>query len=235
MADVPRLPPWFTVAPNTLLGSALAPVKRKAFFSFHFDDVMRVNNVRNAWKIDHPDAPLARSFYDSSLWEDRQSEGDDSLKRLIREGVQGTSAVCVLVGSGTWARQWVRYEIARAVIDKRGLLAAHLNGITHHDRRQPDALGINPLSYIGIYKTKVNALSTPQYSLCEWAPQNGQFVWNQYKDYTDAVDLPSYLVDPPSGQVAQLSSGAACYDFMGQEGHKNIGAWIDLAAKQVGR
>ena len=40
-----------------LLGIApfAAAIKRKVFFSFHYDDIMRVNNVRNAWKIDHPD------------------------------------------------------------------------------------------------------------------------------------------------------------------------------------
>jgi antiphage defense system Thoeris ThsB-like protein len=88
--------------------------KRRAFFSFHFDDIMRVNNVRNAWKIDHPDSPLNRSFQDSSLWESRKLGGDDAVKRLIREGVEYTSAVCVLAGSDTWLRRWVRYEIARA-------------------------------------------------------------------------------------------------------------------------
>jgi hypothetical protein len=106
-------------------------VKRKAYFAFHFDDVMRVNVVRNAWKITHPDAPLARSFYDSSIWERRRLEGDDTLKRLMREGVQYTSAVCVLIGADTWSRRWVRYEIARAIIDGRGLLAVHLNNIRH--------------------------------------------------------------------------------------------------------
>jgi hypothetical protein len=48
-----------------------AATKRKAFFSFHWDDIMRVNVVRNAWKIGHPDSALMRSFYDSSLWEAR--------------------------------------------------------------------------------------------------------------------------------------------------------------------
>ena len=33
------------------IGTLRAKTKRKAFFSFHFDDVMRVNVVRNAWKI----------------------------------------------------------------------------------------------------------------------------------------------------------------------------------------
>ena len=55
----------------------------------------------------------------------------ESLKNLIRDGVEHTSAVCVLVGSETWSRRWVRYEIARAVIDDRGLLAVHLNNIEH--------------------------------------------------------------------------------------------------------
>src|SRR5690242_5243920 len=101
---------------------ALFTQKRKVYFSFHFDDIMRVNNVRQAWKIDHPDALLMRSFYDSSLWETRQLDSPESLKGLIRDGVEHTSAVCVLVGSETWYRRWVRYEIARAVIDGRGLL-----------------------------------------------------------------------------------------------------------------
>lgn len=59
---------------GSLLGAIAKVQKRKVYFSFHFDDVMRVNNVRNAWKIDHPDAPEMRSFYDSSLWERRQLE-----------------------------------------------------------------------------------------------------------------------------------------------------------------
>jgi hypothetical protein len=36
-------------------------VKRKAFFSFHFADIMRINVVRNAWKITHPDNAQMRS------------------------------------------------------------------------------------------------------------------------------------------------------------------------------
>jgi hypothetical protein len=106
----------------SLLGDAPATApatKRKAFFSFHFDDIMRVNVVRNAWKITHPDNALMRSFYDSSLWQRREIEGDGAVKRLIREGVQYTSAVCVLIGTGTWLRRWVRYEMARAIVDGR--------------------------------------------------------------------------------------------------------------------
>jgi hypothetical protein len=239
--------PSYPFTLSALLGGMPTIQKRKAYFAFHFDDIMRVNNVRQAWKIDHPDAPLMRSFYDSSLWEKRQLEGPESLKKLIRDGVEYTSAVCVLVGSQTWSRRWVRYEIARAVVDDRGLLAVHLNNIRHHVRRQPDACGPNPLACMAIGKVQPNqpnaflgqrnalagllAPEAAQYYLFDW---NGQG-WVRYQDYAKPVNLPRYLADPAAGYVTVLSTGTAVYDYMNQDGHKNIGAWIDAAAQQVGR
>lgn len=216
--------------------SVTTPVrKRKTFFSFHFDDVMRVNAVRQAWKISHPDAPQMRSFYDSSLWENRQLENPESLKRLIREGVQYTSSICVLVGSQTWSRRWVRYEIARAVIDERGLLAVHLNNIRHHVRKTADVWGPNPLTFMAVGKVQLNALYNPEYYLFECTWQHGQWGWFRYADYTDPVKLPPYLADPAAGYVTPLASGTMLYDHIQHEGHKNIGAWMDAAAQRVGR
>jgi MTH538 TIR-like domain (DUF1863) len=206
-----------------------APQKRRVFFSFHFNDIMRVNNVRQAWKIDHPDAPIMRSFYDSSLWERRQIEGPDAVKRLIRGGVNCTSAVCVLVGTETWSRRWVRYEIARSVIDERGLLAVHLNGIKHHSTGQRHPLGQNPLAYMGVGKVQLTL--APQYYLFEHTPDG----WMRYKDYTDPVALPKYLPDPPADCVTPLSAGSGLYDYSTQHGHIMIGRWIDHAAQRVGQ
>lgn len=210
---------------------ATGQTKRKVFFSFHFDDIMRVNNVRNAWKIDHPDSPQMRSFYDSSLWESRQLENPESLKRLIREGVERTSAICVLVGSGTWRRRWVRYEIARAVIDGRGLLAVHLNNINHHQTKAPHLLGENPLLFMAIGKVQATLFALPQYYLFERCDRG----WVRYQDYTESVNLPSWLPDPAPGYVTQLSQGADEYDYITQEGHRNIGFWVDRAAQKAGR
>lgn len=232
---------------GSLLGNVAKAQKRRAYFAFHFDDIMRVNNVRNAWKIDHPDAPAMRSFYDSSLWERRKLEGDESIKALIRQGVEYTSAVCVLVGSETWLRRWVRYEVARAVIDSRGLLAVHLNNLAHHLRRQRDDWGPNPLEFMGVGKVQPNGVNpllgqanslanflsreAPQYYLFEWTGG----AWVRYRDYTNPVSLPRYLSDPGVGYVRPLSAGTAIYDFVYGQGHKNIGSWIDLAAQRVGR
>lgn len=205
--------------------------KRKVFFSFHYDDIMRVNNVRNAWKIDHPDTPAMRSFYDSSLWESRKLEGPEALKRLIREGVQQTSALCVLIGTDTWAREWVRYEIARAIIDNRGLLGIHINSLNHHDTRTPHTPGRNPFDSLGLMRTQGAHQLASQYYLYE---HNG-YGWYPYQHYSNAVELPAYMTAPDLGYIRPLSNCLPTYDFVTDLGHRNIGRWTDAAAQLVGR
>lgn len=207
--------------------------KRKVFFSFHYDDIMRVNNVRNAWKIDHPDRPDNRSFYDSSLWEANKLTDPDRIKALIREGVDYTSVVCVLVGTGTWQRRWVKYEIARSVIDGKGLLAVHVNGINHHQRRTPDPRGFNPIAMMGIAMDERRAVF-----LCEqlYDSQARGYRWKWYADYANAITVPRYVRKALSpGDIVQLSTVTREYDFVQQQGHKNIGGWVDLAASDADR
>ena len=191
-----------------------APVKRKAFFSFHYDDIMRVNNVRNAWKIDHPDSPQNRSFYDSSLWETGKLTDPEQIKRLIREGVEYTSAVCVLIGSQTWQRR----------------VGVHINSINQHQRRTPDKLGYNPIKLMGMAPKKAGG-----YYLCEWAYVESEWKWIWYSDYTQAITLPKYMNAPQLGQPLSLASFTREYDFARQNGATNIGGWIDMAAQDAGR
>ena len=219
---------------------AAPETKRRAFFSFHFDDIMRVNNVRNAWKITHPDSSSNRSFRDSSLWGNNKLENPESVKQLIRAGVLNTSAVCVLAGSMTWERRWVRYEIARAIVDGRGLLTVHVNGINHHQTKGPHPRGRNPLAHMGIAKLQPNKRLPAQYYLYEMTPvpdgyggEIGQ--WDRYPDYTLSVKKPDWLTDPAVDHVVPLSTAAAEYDYEQDNGNRNIGSWIDRAAKQAGR
>jgi MTH538 TIR-like domain (DUF1863) len=209
--------------------------KRKAFFSFHYDDIMRVNNVRNAFKIyNPPNTLITPTFYDSSLWESRKLDGDDSLKRLIREGVYHTSLVCVLVGTETWSRPWVRYEIARSVIDEKGLLAIDINHINHHQTQSPHELGPNPLSYMA-----VGRMVDGSFRLFEkkWAGLGLEVKWNWtlYEKHTQPVSLPKYLAAPEVGYVKPLDKSVSRYNFIADNGQRNIGQWLDFAAKQVGR
>ncbi len=143
-----------------------------------------------------------------------------------------TSSVCVLIGTHTWCRRWVRYEMARAVIDKRGLLGVHINGLNHHGRLHADALGINPLDQMAVGKVLANAFAVPRSYLFEWGAQGS---WVRYQDHQLPIVKPSYLLDPPPGYLIQLSTGAKVYDFDRQDGPANIGSWIDYAAQQVRR
>src|SRR5215813_13596530 len=59
-----------------MLIKALIGWRNEACFAFHYDYIMRVNVVWQAWTITHPDNTLMRSFYDSSLWESIRLEGD---------------------------------------------------------------------------------------------------------------------------------------------------------------
>jgi hypothetical protein len=215
-------------------------IKRRAFFSFHWTDVWRVNVIRKAWKFRHPDNALLPSFVDSSLWESKKLNDDEAIKRLIQDGVRYTSAVCVLAGADTWERRWVRYEIARAIIDGRGLLTVHLNSIRHHATQTLHTRGHNPLSFMAIGKVQDNALRPARYFLFEkrlvWDGVGGwKLGWCRYDDYKIAVELPAWVRDPQPGYVTPLSDCAPERDYIAHDGHKNIGGWIDLAAQRAGR
>ncbi len=64
---------------------------------------------------------------------------------------------------------------------------------------------------------------------------NWDWQWKPYGDYTLSVKCPPYLPPPNVGYVSPLSYGTQLHDFVADEGHKNIGRWIDQAATVVGR
>jgi len=153
----------------------------------------------------------------------------------MRAGVAHSSVICVLIGTDTWKSRWVRYEIARAVVDRRGLFAVHINGLNHHQRRVPDALGYNPLDAMAVYND-----SNGKYYLYErvvTADANGalSWAWERYEDFTDPVPLPRYLPEMAVGRLRPLSWATLLYDFAANDGAQNLGAWIDAVAVKVGR
>lgn len=212
--------------------------KRKGFFSFHYDDIIRVNNVRNAWKINCPGREDKRQFYDRSLWESVRRKNPDGLKSLIRRGMEHASVVCVLVGTHTWSRPWVRYEIARAVVEKKGLLTVHINGLRHHQRLTADANGENPLDYMGVGCPKQGIYYLYEHigrPVLQYGQMVMQWQWERYSKYSMAVPVPKYMQAPAEGKVVPLSAVTSSYDYVGGKGHENIGSWIDTAALRAWR
>jgi MTH538 TIR-like domain (DUF1863) len=197
---------------------------RRTFFSFHYKpDVWRAWNVRNSWVV-RPEDEEDQGFFDSSVFEAKQRTNDDTLKAFLRDGMKGTSVTCVLSGTHTWRRRWVRYEIARSIVKGNGLLTVDIHGIQNADKETCEK-GADPLAQMGVYKT-ANGIF-----LAEW--KDGK--WVKYDDYTTSIpegDL--WFATPNSTTVVQLSTHCLRYDFATQNGRNNIGDWIETAAGMAG-
>lgn len=107
---------------------------RRVFFSFHYKDVIefRANVVRKHWVV-KPDREEA-GYFDASIWEEAQKTNDLGLTRLINGALDNTSATCILVGSQTYARPWVRYEIIKSICRGNRVFAVHINQIKGKDQ-----------------------------------------------------------------------------------------------------
>ena len=98
--------------------------KRKIFYSFHFaNDVFRVQQVRNMGVIEgnEPVSP--------NTWE-QLKRAAGGVEKWIDDNMSGKSCVVVLIGTETYARPWVKYEIKKAWADGKGLLGIHIHNLT---------------------------------------------------------------------------------------------------------
>ncbi len=195
---------------------------RRIYFSFHYDrDIMRAMMVRNCNKVIKDDS----FFYDSSLEEKVKREGEDAVKRFINTGIEGTSVTCVLVGAETYARRWVRYEIAKSLERGNGLFGIYLDSLSNF-QGQYDARGPNPFDYIEfIWSNESN-----DHRLMEWRNSS----WQPY------VPVPSVgsfgLLADPAGPIAgQISSIVSVNEWDTHNGAALLALWSERAAVAAGR
>jgi hypothetical protein len=191
------------------------------FYSFHYDDVFRVNHVRNSGKIRPADKGRYLTPQDRSLWERVKRTNPANLRRVIDARLQGTSVSCVLVGSQTWEREWVRYEIARSLARGNALLAVHIDKC-ECPRTGFSAVGPNPLAYMALGW---------DHRIYEYA--NGG--WYPYPKIDQPLtNWPRWLVKPSPGYVVPLDTGTMSYDWKLHNGYYNLLRWTDTAAKAAG-
>jgi len=118
---------------------------RRVFFSFHYErDIWRAFVVRNSWVTQDN---RADGFWDASVWEEAKRKGDDALKELINYGLAGTSVTVVLIGTETYDRKWVKYEIIKSHKRGNGLLGIYIHNIEDQDGEE-EPQGPNPFKYI---------------------------------------------------------------------------------------
>lgn len=189
----------------------------RVFFSFHYQDVLdfRANVVRNHW-VTKPDREAA-GYFDASIWEDAKKSGDLALKRLINSGLSNTSNTCVLIGTNTYARPWVRYEIAKSFIRGNHLFALHINGIKDKDQRTKP-YGLNPLDYLAVTYSEDGRTGT----LVEYRNQK----WFSYAE-VDSADTFKTAAEPRRfGKTYLLSELFQTYDWVQNDGYENFQRWL---------
>lgn len=190
---------------------------KRVFFSFHYKDVaeLRANVVRNSW-LAKPDRQTA-GFFDASIWEEAKKESVLALKRLINDGVHGTSNTCVLIGSETYARPWVRYEIFKSLLRGNHLLAVHINSIKGKDQLTKP-LGPNPFDYLAV-KYAANGTTG---ELLEWK----ESIW---VPYTQIDGKALHALNAPAGfagKAVKLKDLYKTYDWMANDGYNNLSNWL---------
>ena len=192
---------------------------RRVFFSFHYQDVIdfRANVVRNHW-LTKPDREAA-GFFDASIWETAKRTSPLAVKRLINKEVQNTTVTVVLIGSETYARRWVRYEIIKSMAKGNYTFGVHINGIKGKDGRVK-VVGRNPFDFLGYrYSDDGKRLYPYEYKSGKWVR------------YGDLAPYPLETTAPQSkrGKFYKLSSNRRVYNWVTNDGYKNFAKWVELA------
>ena len=187
---------------------------KRVYFAFEYRDVQdfRANVVRNHNFIGGIEAA---GYYDHSIWEEAANANPLALKRLINAEFENSSVTAILIGSGTWARRWVRYEIMKSIERGNKVIGIHINSIAGKDKLTK-ALGPNPFDNMGVEISTNGTRAKPT----EW--KDGKWVY-----YTD---LDSFGVTPQPaenrGQHLRLSHWLPVYDWVGDNGYKHFSSWI---------
>ena len=150
---------------------------RRVFFSFHYQrDVWRASVVRKSWLTqDREDA----GFWDASLWEEAKRRGDDAIRRMIDNALLGTSVTAVLIGTETYSRKWVKYEIEKSYEKGNGLLGLYIHGIKDQNG-YTDRKGPNPFD--SLYTSRYGRVVrySEIYRTYDWVNDDGYHNFGQW-------------------------------------------------------
>jgi hypothetical protein len=100
---------------------------RRLFLCFHFEsDLWRVNQIRGEFG-----AGMAQQagYFDPVEYEALLCRDKASIRRMIRERIEGTSVTLVLIGSQTASRPIVQLGIEESIANRNGFLGIHIHGV----------------------------------------------------------------------------------------------------------
>ncbi len=187
---------------------------KRVYFAFHYQDVadFRANVVRNHNALTSADRA---GYYDASIWEEARKKGDLALKRMINSELQNTSVTAVLIGSETYSRTWVCYEIFKSIETGNDLLGIHINKIPCKDKKTKPS-GPNPFQYCGLWISEDGKRGTPI------TYKDGQWYYFSKLDGFPISEQASHL----RGKSIPLSTWYCTYDWIDNNGYENFKNWI---------
>jgi hypothetical protein len=187
---------------------------KRVYFAFHYQDVIdfRANVVR---KHNFLGGVEAAGYFDHSIWEESKTTSPLALKRLINAELENSSVTAVLIGTNTWSRRWVRYEIMKSIERGNKVIGVHINAIKGKDQLTK-ANGPNPFDNLCFAVSSDGTKATPT----EWS--DGKWAW-----YSD-LDAFAINLQPEGnrGKTLRLSHWLPVYDWISGEGYKNFSTWI---------
>ena len=162
-------------------------MKRKVFYSFHYDnDVFRVQQIRNIGVLEG-DEPVSKNE-----WETVKRGGDTAIRNWIDKNMKYKDCV-VLIGSETASRPWVNYEIQKALDSGKALLGIHIHNLKDMQKRTCQK-GANPFDNIRLQ----NGWYLSDYVKCH-DPNS----WDAYNDIAD--HLGDWVEDAIRNKRTQLT------------------------------
>jgi hypothetical protein len=174
-------------------------------------------------------------FIDRSVWEEAERKGAAVLKALIDTWLKGTSVTVVLVGSETYSRRWVKYEIVKSFVEGKGVLPIYINRIPSK-YEGIKAKGINPLERLAV-DVSDDCKSLTFYELVngKWRPF--EYLAEDNNRTTNSFYFEDgWFNDYKGGKSYKFSDlFGDGYDWVLDDGYHNFAVWIQDAAELVGR
>jgi hypothetical protein len=194
---------------------------RTVYFGFHYQrDIFRVQQVKNHYitKGNY----TAAGYFDGSLEEKAKTSGVDVVKRLINDGLNGCTVLCVLMGKETSTRHWVYYEIFKSIEAGMGIF-----GIRIHKLKDPrngtDDASSNPFEFSGYGASNQRLVPMIKYTTGWQSAPNVSPIASSAATYLIGTDKPV------------LNSIFRIYDWIDDDGFNNFNKWAESAAKQAGK
>lgn len=189
---------------------------KRVYFSFHYQDVadFRANVVRKHKEVGS-DSKSA-GYLDASIWEEARIKGTAALKKMINDELEYTTVTAVLIGSETYDRRWVRYEIMKSVQRGNRVIGIHINSIKDTSS-QTKSLGPNPLDYLALSISADGKHAQPR-----------EYRFGQWSDFADLEGWTLGTLRPPDehGKALKLTHWFRTYDWVANDGYNNFARWI---------